>query len=111
MSERPRFAPPAEALEIADRLETLGFQAWAVGGAIRDELLGHAREDWDLATDARPDEVRRAFPRTIPVGIEHGTVGVLGETGTMFEITTFRRDIATDGRHAVVEYADSEFKD
>ncbi len=107
MSERPRFAPPAEALEIADRLETLGFQAWAVGGAIRDELLGHAREDWDLATDARPDEVRRVFPRTIPVGIEHGTVGVLGETGTMFEITTFRRDIATDGRHAVVEYADS----
>ncbi len=111
MSERPRFAPPAEALEIADTLESRGFQAWAVGGAIRDEFLGHAREDWDLATDARPDEVRRVFPRTVPLGIEHGTVGVLGETGTMFEVTTFRRDIETDGRHAVVEYADSVDED
>jgi tRNA nucleotidyltransferase (CCA-adding enzyme) len=107
VSDRPGFAPPADALEIAQTLETQGFQAWAVGGAIRDELLGHAREDWDLATDARPDEVRRVFPRTIPLGIEHGTVGVLGETGAMFEVTTFRRDIETDGRHAVVEYADS----
>jgi tRNA nucleotidyltransferase (CCA-adding enzyme) len=111
VSERPRFAPPAEALEIADTLESRGFQAWAVGGAIRDEFLGHAREDWDLATDARPDEVRRVFPRTVPLGIEHGTVGVLGETGTMFEVTTFRRDIETDGRHAVVEYADSVDED
>ncbi len=111
MSEKPRFAPPAEALEIADTLESRGFQAWAVGGAIRDEFLGHAREDWDLATDARPDEVRRVFPRTVPLGIEHGTVGVLGETGTMFEVTTFRRDIETDGRHAVVEYADSVDED
>jgi len=107
VSERPRFAPPADALEIADTLESRGFQAWAVGGAIRDDLLGHAREDWDLATDARPDDVRRVFTRTVPLGIEHGTVGVLGETGTMFEVTTFRRDIETDGRHAVVEYADS----
>jgi tRNA nucleotidyltransferase/poly(A) polymerase len=80
VSERPSFAPPADALEIADTLEDRGFQAWAVGGAIRDEFLGHAREDWDLATDARPDEVRRVFPRTVPLGIEHGTVGVLGET-------------------------------
>jgi tRNA nucleotidyltransferase (CCA-adding enzyme) len=111
VSEKPRFAPPAEALEIADTLESRGFQAWAVGGAIRDEFLGHAREDWDLATDARPDEVRRVFPRTVPLGIEHGTVGVLGETGTMFEVTTFRRDIETDGRHAVVEYADSVDED
>jgi tRNA nucleotidyltransferase (CCA-adding enzyme) len=107
VSERPGFAPPEDALEIADTLENRGFQAWAVGGAIRDELLGHPREDWDLATDARPDEVRRVFPRTVPLGIEHGTVGVLGETGTMFEVTTFRRDIETDGRHAVVEYAAS----
>jgi tRNA nucleotidyltransferase (CCA-adding enzyme) len=107
VSERPRFTPPADALEIADTLEDRGFQAWAVGGAIRDEFLGHSREDWDLATDARPDEVRRIFPRTVPLGIEHGTVGVLGEAGTMFEVTTFRRDIETDGRHAVVEYADS----
>lgn len=107
MSAKPRFTPPEEVLEIAGRLEARGFEAWAVGGAIRDELLGHPREDWDLATDARPDDVRRLFRRTVPLGIEHGTVGVLAASGTMFEVTTFRRDIETDGRHAVVEFADS----
>lgn len=107
MSGIPSFSPPAEVLEIASTLESRGYQAWTVGGAIRDELLGHPREDWDLTTDARPDDVRRVFRRTVPIGIEHGTVGVLAPSGTMFEVTTFRRDIETDGRHAVIEYADS----
>ncbi len=102
-----RFSPPSEVLEIADALETGGFQAWAVGGALRDEILGHPRDDWDLATDARPEAVRSMFRRTVPLGIEHGTVGVLARTGAMFEVTTFRRDVETDGRHAVIEFADS----
>ena len=101
------LSPPAELLEIADTLESRGFQAWAVGGAIRDELLGQSRKDWDLATDARPEDVRGVFRRTVPLGIEHGTVGVIAPGGTMFEVTTFRRDIETDGRHAVVEFADT----
>ena len=100
--------PPAAVLEIAGRLEDAGFEAWCVGGAIRDALLGHPHLDWDLATSATPQEVRRLFgKRTIPVGIEFGTVGVLDQSGTMHEVTTFRRDVQTDGRHAVVEFGAS----
>ncbi|HSM07754.1 MAG TPA: CCA tRNA nucleotidyltransferase [Gemmatimonadota bacterium] len=98
---------PRSFLALAEHLEARGYEAWAVGGAIRDRLLGIARGDWDLATDARPEEVRALFPRTIPLGIEHGTVGVLQEDGTVYEVTTFRRDIETDGRHAVVAFAES----
>src|SRR5215831_5512458 len=100
--------PPAAVLEIAGRLEDAGFEAWCVGGAIRDALLGHPHLDWDLATSATPEEVRRLFgKRTIPVGVEFGTVGVLDKSGTMHEVTTFRRDVKTDGRHAVVEFGAS----
>jgi tRNA nucleotidyltransferase (CCA-adding enzyme) len=100
--------PPAAVLDIAGRLEDAGFEAWCVGGAIRDALLGHPHLDWDLATSATPEDVRRLFgKRTIPVGIEFGTVGVLDRAGTMHEVTTFRRDVKTDGRHAVVEFGAS----
>src|SRR3954463_14205339 len=98
--------PPAPVLEIADRLERAGFEAWCVGGAIRDALLGHPHLDWDLATSATPDQVRQLFGarRTIPVGVEFGTVGVLDRENVMHEVTTFRRDVKTDGRHAEVEF-------
>src|SRR6185437_11412486 len=101
-----RLRPPAGVLEIADRLEHDGFEVWCVGGAIRDALLGHPDLDWDLATSAKPAEVQRLFGprRTIPVGIEFGTVGVLDSQGVMHEVTTFRRDVRTDGRHAEVEF-------
>lgn len=101
-----RLNPPKPVLEIADRLEKAGFEAWCVGGAIRDALLGHPHLDWDLATSATPDEVRELFghKRTIPVGIAFGTVGVLDRDGHMHEVTTFRRDVKTDGRHAEVEF-------
>ncbi len=106
MSEAPEFSPPDEFTEIAGVLESRGYQAWAVGGAIREELLGHTeRMDWDIATDARPEDVQRVFRRTVPLGVEHGTVGVLADTGAMFEVTTFRLDVETNGRHAVIEYA------
>jgi tRNA nucleotidyltransferase (CCA-adding enzyme) len=77
-----------------------------VGGAVRDALAGLAPGDWDLTTAARPGEVRRLFRRTVPIGIEHGTVGVLGRDGRLYEVTTFRRDVETDGRHARVVFAD-----
>jgi tRNA nucleotidyltransferase (CCA-adding enzyme) len=92
---------------IARTLEEAGFETWAVGGAVRDVLLGLPSGDWDLATRARPEDVRRLFRRTVPLGVEHGTVGVLAEDGTLFEVTTFRRDVETDGRHAVVAFADA----
>ncbi len=100
----PPLSPPGPVLDIAKRLENEGFETWCVGGAVRDALLGHPHLDWDLATAATPQEVRRLFPRTIPVGIEFGTVGVLDRNGIMHEVTTFRRDVETDGRHAVVTF-------
>jgi len=100
----PTLSPPGPVLDIAKRLENEGFETWCVGGAVRDALLGHPHLDWDLATAATPPQVRRLFPRTIPVGIEFGTVGVLDRNGTMHEVTTFRRDVETDGRHAVVTF-------
>jgi tRNA nucleotidyltransferase (CCA-adding enzyme) len=105
----PKLRPPPAVLEITRDLEKAGFQAWCVGGAVRDALLGHAHLDWDLATDATPDQVRTVFgrKRTIPVGIDFGTVGVLDGAGVMHEITTFRRDLRTDGRHAEVEFGAS----
>jgi tRNA nucleotidyltransferase (CCA-adding enzyme) len=92
---------------IVSRLEEAGYETWTVGGAVRDALLDRASGDWDLATRAPPEEVRRIFPRTVPVGMEHGTVGVLARDGTMYEVTTFRRDVETFGRHAVVAFADT----
>src|SRR5690242_15413950 len=103
----PTLNPPEPVLAIARRLEEGGYEAWCVGGAVRDALLGHPHLDWDLATAATPREVRALFRRTVPVGIEFGTVGVLDEEGTMHEVTTFRRDVQTDGRHAVVEFGAS----
>ena len=91
---------------IARTLEDAGFETWAVGGAVRDALLGVESVDWDLATRARPEQVRSLFPRTVPVGVEHGTIGVLARDGTMYDVTTFRRDVETHGRHATVEFAD-----
>ena len=94
-------------LDIVRTLQRAGYEAWCVGGAVRDALLGHAHLDWDLATSATPPQVRRLFERTVPVGIEFGTVGVLDPSGRMHEVTTFRRDVQHDGRHAVVEFGAS----
>ena len=98
---------PRAVRDIAERLEAAGFETWCVGGAVRDALLGHPHLDWDLATAATPDQVRKLFRRTVPVGLDFGTVGVLDDRGIMHEVTTFRRDVQTDGRHAVVEFGAS----
>jgi tRNA nucleotidyltransferase (CCA-adding enzyme) len=104
-----RLRPTPSVLDIARRLEQAGFEAWCVGGAIRDALLGGDPLDWDLASPATPDQVRDIFgrKRTIPVGIAFGTVSVLDDAGVPHEITTFRRDVRTDGRHAEVEFGAS----
>jgi len=96
--------PPGAVVRIAATLEAAGYETWCVGGAVRDALLGRADLDWDLATSATPSEVRRLFPRTVPVGIEHGTIGVFGSDSRLYEVTTFRADVETDGRHAVVKF-------
>ena len=105
MTTRPSV--PKAVRRIARKLESAGYETWTVGGAVRDELIGRPSGDWDLATRATPEEVRKLFRRTVPIGVEHGTVGVLGRDGTLYEVTTFRKDVETDGRHAVVEFAQS----
>lgn len=101
---------PSAVTRITRRLEDAGFSTWAVGGAVRDRVAGRAAGDWDLATRATPAEVMRLFRRTAPIGVDHGTVGVL-DGDHMYEVTTFRRDVETFGRHAVVEFADTVEED
>ncbi len=90
-------------------LAEAGHQALVVGGAVRNDLLGVPISDVDIATDARPDRVTALLAgaglRAIPTGLEHGTITALSD-GQAFEITTFRRDVETDGRRAVVAFAD-----
>jgi tRNA nucleotidyltransferase (CCA-adding enzyme) len=102
-----RLKPPGVVLDIARTLEGAGYETWFVGGAVRDALLGEAHLDWDLATAATPPQVKKLFKRTVPVGIKFGTMGVLDPDGGMHEVTTFRRDVKTDGRHAEVEFGAS----
>jgi poly(A) polymerase len=89
-------------------LTAQGHQALYVGGCVRNALIGAAPTDIDIATDATPDRVTAlcdaAGLRTIPTGIAHGTVTVVTE-GDHVEVTTFRRDIDTDGRHATVAFS------
>lgn len=81
------------AKEILDRLSASGFHAYIVGGCVRDSLMGKAPHDWDICTDAFPEDVIRIFgeENTIPTGIQHGTVTVKTPAG-MCEVTTFRID-------------------
>jgi tRNA nucleotidyltransferase (CCA-adding enzyme) len=103
----PKLRIPEGVLDIAQKLEGAGFEAWCVGGNLRDALLEIPHSDYDIATSATPDQVQKLFPRTVEVGIKYGTVGVLDRSRVLHEVTTFRRDVATDGRHAVVAFGAS----
>ncbi len=90
---------PDHVQEVLRRLEGAGYQAVLVGGCVRDLILGREVQDWDVATDALPERVRALFPRTVPTGIEHGTVTVVTKEGNV-EVTTFRVESAySDYRH------------
>lgn len=78
-------------LYIIEKLETAGYEAYFVGGAVRDLILNRTIGDIDIATSARPEQVMELFPKTIHVGIEHGTVVVVHENET-YEVTTFRSE-------------------
>jgi tRNA nucleotidyltransferase (CCA-adding enzyme) len=103
---------PAEVKEVVTALRAAGKQAYLVGGCVRDLLAGLDVGDYDVATDATPEEVRGIFRRTAPTGIKHGTVTVLGDEGD-YELTTFRRDGKYgDARHPDdVTYAESVEED
>ena len=89
-------------------LAEAGHQAFFVGGCVRNALLGVAVADVDIATDALPDRVVTLAAalglKTVPTGIQHGTVTVVSQ-GIAHQVTTFRQDIQTDGRHAVVSFS------
>jgi tRNA nucleotidyltransferase (CCA-adding enzyme) len=89
---------PRDVFAICDRLRERGKRAWIVGGCVRDLLLGRTGGDWDVCTDARPDELMKIFPRAIPTGIEHGTVTVVANK-VHYEVTTLRGESTySDGR-------------
>lgn len=89
----------AASLQVLSRLEKAGFQAYWVGGCVRDELLGQEPTDYDVATDASPEKVQSLFAKTVPTGIGHGTVTVLIHRQPV-EVTTFRQETAyEDHRH------------
>jgi len=89
----------AGALEIIKILKSNGFQAYLVGGCIRDSLLGKEAGEWDITTSAKPDAVMKLFEKVVPTGVEYGTVTVILPDG-QYEVTTFRSDERyLDGRH------------
>lgn len=98
------------AQRVMAMLSDAGFQAYVVGGCVRNALLDAPIADVDIATDARPDVVVKlaeaAGFHAIPTGIEHGTVTVVCDSEP-FEITTFRNDVTTDGRRATVAFSDN----
>lgn len=83
----------AEAAPLLKKIEAAGYEAYFVGGSVRDTILGQPIHDVDIATSAFPAEIKALFPRTIDIGIEHGTVLVLWEQA-QYEITTFRTEAA-----------------
>ena len=87
-----------EALPVLEKIKEAGFEAYFVGGSVRDALLNRPIHDVDIASSAYPEEIKKIFPRTVDVGIEHGTVLVLEGQGE-YEITTFRtEDVYVDYR-------------
>lgn len=93
------FEIPQKVEIIINTLEDAGFEAYAVGGCVRDALLGRKPNDWDITTSAKPEQVKALFRRTVDTGIAHGTVTVLLDKDG-FEVTTYRVDGEyEDGRH------------
>jgi len=117
-----RRAVPARVRELSNRLAEAGHRSWVVGGCVRDVMLSSARagtadadaptirHDWDIATDARPEQVTKLFRRVVPTGLQHGTVTVLlGDES--FEVTTLRGETTySDGRHPDAVYFVDDIK-
>lgn len=90
---------PKQVKQIINTLQEHGYEAYAVGGCVRDAMLGKQPQDWDITTSALPKQVKSLFRRTVDTGIQHGTVTVLLDKEG-FEVTTYRVDGAyEDGRH------------
>src|SRR5580704_9257857 len=102
-------SPKAAAKKKVERLQAAGFAAFWVGGCVRDFLLGREPEDFDIATDAKPAQVEKLFPKTIPVGKKFGVIIVV-DHGQQFQVATFRAEAEyRDGRRpGKVVFANAE---
>ena len=92
---------PQDVLFILDTLNNSGFEAYVVGGCVRDSLIGKKPKDWDICTNAKPKDTMEVFKNyhIIPTGLQHGTITVM-LNGEGYEITTYRVDgDYSDGRH------------
>ena len=90
---------PKEVKNIISKLEQNGHEAYAVGGCVRDCILGKTPKDWDITTSAKPEEIKSLFKKTVDTGIQHGTVTVI-DNHNGYEVTTYRLDGKySDGRH------------
>lgn len=90
---------PEKVSYIIEKLQSHGYEAYAVGGCVRDSILGRIPDDWDITTSATPLETKALFARTFDTGIEHGTITVLLDKDA-FEVTTYRVDGEyEDNRH------------
>ena len=97
--KRMKIELPEKVKIILDKLEAHGFEGYAVGGCVRDTLMGRTPSDWDITTSAPPERVKEIFSHTFDTGIAHGTVTVL-VGGEAFEVTTYRIDGEyEDSRH------------
>jgi len=98
-AKRLRLDVPDEVVSLIKRINRHKYQAYLVGGSVRDRILKREIYDWDVATSAPPALIMRLFKRTYPTGLKHGTVTVLYK-GLKFEVTTFRSEsVYKDGRH------------
>lgn len=99
MSSNIRIDVPEKAKRVVNTIQAAGFEAYVVGGCVRDSILGRQPQDWDITTSAKPEQVKALFPRTIDTGLQHGTVTVM-QGGEGFEVTTYRIDGEyEDSRH------------
>ena len=89
-------------IDICTKFKDAEFRCLVVGGAVRDALLGQEIHDIDLMTTAFPEEVTKIFTRFVPTGIDYGTITIFGKSGAMYEVTSCREDVETDGRRATV---------
>ena len=103
MTEKLRIAIPSEAKRIMSLLTNAGFTAYVVGGCVRDSLLGYHPKDWDICTSALPEQMKEILSshyKVLETGLKHGTLTVVSDDYTHFEVTTYRKDgVYTDGRH------------
>lgn len=90
---------PQNVLQILKTLNTAGYEAYIVGGCVRDFILNREPQDWDITTSALPEQIKALFPHTVDTGIQHGTVTVVCDK-VNYEVTTYRIDgVYSDGRH------------